>query len=251
MGRPGHPLAQVRAETAEGAKYRPQLSNAEKYNTIRSLEQGLKILHPMMPFVTEELWQRLPGRGTLGADEPRTIMLAPYPEGDEAFSNKKIEENMKIVMGAVTAARSMKTTYNVLPKERPSFFFKATAEVSEVLALQKDDIETLGKGILKIGESPPKASAIVVVDDSLTMYMDLAGMVDYAKELKKLAKEKGKLESTISSLETKMSKPDYEEKVKQEIKSKNTEALEANKAKLDNVVSAIKNFEEMQAAEKK
>ena len=242
MGRPGDPLAQVRAETAEGAKYRPQLSNAEKYNTIRSLEQGLKILHPMMPFVTEELWQRLPGRGTLGADEPRTIMLAPYPEG---------EENMKIVMGAVTAARSMKTTYNVLPKERPSFFFKATAEVSEVLALQKDDIETLGKGILKIGESPPKASAIVVVDDSLTMYMDLAGMVDYAKELKKLAKEKGKLESTISSLETKMSKPDYEEKVKQEIKSKNTEALEANKAKLDNVVSAIKNFEEMQAAEKK
>ncbi|GMH50561.1 hypothetical protein TL16_g00808, partial [Triparma laevis f. inornata] len=215
-----------------------------------SLEQGLKILHPMMPFVTEELWQRLPGRGTLGASEPRTIMLAPYPEGNEAFANKKIEENMKVVMGAVTACRGMKTTYNVLPKERPSFFFKAAGkDVEDILAAQKDDIETLGKGILKIGEAPPKASAIVVVDDSLTMYMDLAGMVDYAKELKKLAKEKGKLEGTIDGLEKKMAKPDYEEKVKQEIKDKNKEALDASKVKLDNVVSAIKNFEDMQAAE--
>jgi len=45
-----------------------------------TIESGLRLLHPMMPFVTEELWQRLPGRGTLGADETETIMIAPYPE---------------------------------------------------------------------------------------------------------------------------------------------------------------------------
>merc|ERR1712151_1235973 len=55
------------------------------------IEMGLRILHPMMPFVTEELWQRLPGRGSLGGDEPESIMLAPYPRKVETYCDPKAE----------------------------------------------------------------------------------------------------------------------------------------------------------------
>ena len=123
-----------------------------------SLETGLKILHPMMPFVTEELWQRLPGRGTLGASEPKTIMLAPYPEGDADISNAPVEEGMKAVMAAVGACRSMRTTYNIANKDRPTFYAKCSAARAETLAKQKSDIETLGKGNLKLNEEHPKVS---------------------------------------------------------------------------------------------
>lgn len=199
----------------------------------------------MMPYVTEELWQRLPGRGTLGASEPTTIMLAPYPEGDASLDNAKVEEGMKVVMSAVSACRALRQTYNIANKDRPSFYAKCGPECAVVLSAQRGDVETLGKGVLKINEEPPKASAIFVVDDDLSIYMDLAGMVDPAKELKRLAKEKGKIESQIADLEKKMGKPLYEEKVKEEIKQKDRETLASSKAKFENVVTAMKTFEEM------
>ena len=90
-----------------------------------------------------------------------------------------------------------------------------------------------------------QASAIVVVDDDLTMYMDLAGMVDPAKELKRLTKEAGKIKNSIADLEKKMGKPLYEEKVKEDIKTKDRETLASNKVKLGSVKEAMKIFSEM------
>ena len=139
----------------------------------------------MMPYVTEELWQRLPGRGTLGASEPKTIMLAPYPAGDASFANAKVEEGMKVVMSAVSACRAMRQTYNIANKDRPNFYAKCGPDRAAVLTAQRSDVETLGKGNLKINEDAPKASAVSVLDDDLTIYMDLAGMVDPAKEVRR------------------------------------------------------------------
>jgi valyl-tRNA synthetase len=66
-----------------------------------ALESGLRLLHPMMPYVTEELWQRLPGRGSLGADEKPSIMLDAYPQGDASYVDEAVETAMDSVMECI------------------------------------------------------------------------------------------------------------------------------------------------------
>jgi valyl-tRNA synthetase len=92
-----------------------------------SLETGLRLLHPMMPYVTEELWQRLPGRGTLGESE--TTILAPYPECNNDYKSEEAEE-------------AMATTYQIQNKVLTQFFVKISAR-EEMAKAQTKDIMTL------------------------------------------------------------------------------------------------------------
>ena len=91
--------------------------------------------HPLMPFVTEELWQRLPGRGTMG--EPQSIMLAPYPSEVAGFENAE---------DVIHAGRSLRAQYSLTPQARPSFTVRvASEEVKAAVVSQEDDIITLTK----------------------------------------------------------------------------------------------------------
>ena len=111
-----------------------------------SIETGLRLLHPMMPFVTEELWQRLPGRGTLGDDEVPSIMLAQYPQcPDPKYKDDAIEQSMTTTMDIVKACRSLRASYNINNKVSTHFFIKASTEKADIATAQNDDIVTLGK----------------------------------------------------------------------------------------------------------
>ncbi|GMI36017.1 hypothetical protein TrCOL_g4419 [Triparma columacea] len=213
-----------------------------------SLECGLKLLHPMMPFVTEELWQRLPGRGTLGKDEPETIMLAPYPEEVAGWTNKEIEDDMETVTAIVGGMSKLRDTYSIAAKDRPEFYVKTTSErVKKVCGTQKRDIETLGKGKIIVDKVASKSCAVNVVDDGLTLYMDLKGMVDFGKELKKLEKQKKKIEYEVTMIENKMNDENYD-RASDKVKVRNAEDLAKNRAKLDEIMTAMKNFEELAKA---
>ena len=213
-----------------------------------SLETGLKLLHPMMPFVTEELWQRLPGRGTLGDGEPESIMLAPYPEEVQGWSNEKIEMDMDLVASLFGGMEKLRCNYNIAVKDRPEFYVKTTSEdIKRVCGSQKRDIETLGKGKVSVDVESPKSCAVQVVDDSVTIFMDLKGMVDFGKELKKLEKQRNKIEKEVKMLEAKMGSDNYD-KASEKAKARNTEDLAKGKGKLEEITTAMKNFEELAKA---
>jgi len=213
-----------------------------------SLETGLKLLHPMMPFVTEELWQRLPGRGTLGDGEPESIMLAPYPEEVQGWSNEKIEMDMDLVASLFGGMEKLRCNYNIAVKDRPEFYVKTTSEdIKRVCGSQKRDIETLGKGKVSVDVESPKSCAVQVVDDSVTIFMDLKGMVDFGKELKKLEKQRNKIEKEVKVLEAKMGSDNYD-KASEKAKARNTEDLAKGKGKLEEITTAMKNFEELAKA---
>lgn len=211
-----------------------------------SLESGLRLLHPMMPFVTEELWQRLPGRGTLGPDETETIVLARYPLYLIEYRNIEGEESMGVIKKIIGACRSLRASYHIANKQLTHFYLKVTGDGEAFAMAQIDDIKTLGKAsavdINVSDEDVPQTVGIVVVDDQTTVLMDLAGLVDYDAEVGKLKKTLTNTLPALENLEQKMSAAGYEENVEEDLKKSNIEKREGLKKKVADIESAIANF---------
>ena len=219
-----------------------------------ALETQLRGLHPMMPYITEELWQRLPGRGTLGESEKPSIMLADYPVIVDEYKNDKAEESMSITMEIVKACRSLRSSYNIKPKDLTHFFIKMTDEAQAAAALsQVDDIKTLGSGSqvdINLPEADiPDTVGTMVVNDSITVLVDLKGKVDFKTEIGRLNKNLGKAKGPMEQLEKKMATAGYQENVPDHLKKANDEKLSGLKKKCADIEEAIASFEKLLSLE--
>jgi valyl-tRNA synthetase len=218
------------------------------------LETGLRLLHPMMPFVTEELWQRLPGRETLGDDVPESIMIAKYPECVAEFKNQEAEDAMAVIMKIIKSCRSLRASYNITNKVLTKFYVKILPESEHVVTNQTNDIITLGKASsveVNVEESQlPQSVGIDVIDEQTTVLMDIKGLVDYNVEIKKLEKNLSKTMPILTTLEKKMGADGYEEKASDELKAQNLEKLQGLKKKVADITEAIDNFKRLAELEK-
>jgi len=214
-----------------------------------TLEVGLRLLHPMMPFVTEELWQRLPGRGTLGESEKSSIMIADFPECNKDYLNDDAESSMETTMKVVKACRSLRSSYNIANKLSTHFFVKIMGKGIKELEKQIDDVKTLGKAshvdINPNDNDIPSSVGLVVVDDQTKILMDLTGLINFDAEIKKLEKSLKKTTPAMENLERKMKAPGYEKNVKEDLKKANIEKLESLKKKVADIVAGIDNFKKL------
>ena len=215
------------------------------------LEAGLRLLHPMMPFVTEELWQRLPGRGTLGPDEKESIMISEYPQCNDAYKNAAAESGMEVTKKIINSCRSLRASYNITNKTLTKFYIK-TGSDADAISAQIADIKTLGKASdVEINAAAvPETVGIDVVDDQTTIFMDIKGLVDYNAEIKKLEKNLGKTTPSLDNLQKKISAPGYDENVTDELKQANLEKMEGLKKKVDEIKAAIAKFESLSLLDK-
>ncbi|KAL7575005.1 hypothetical protein ACA910_010822 [Epithemia clementina (nom. ined.)] len=220
-----------------------------------ALEGGLRLLHPMMPYVTEELWQRLPGRGTLGAEEPETIMLAPYPELAEQYKYLDAVKSMEETMKIIKACRSLRSSYNIQNKTLTVFYIKASGPTATAATDQTSDIQTLGKASVVNINTPdseiPTSVGTLVVDDQLTVLMDMKGLVDFKVEIGRLQKTLKSTEPLIETLRKKMTADGYEENVPDDLKAANIAKMDALVKTKEEVESAMANFERLAALENK
>ncbi|KAJ0398218.1 hypothetical protein P43SY_006350 [Pythium insidiosum] len=208
------------------------------------LEYGLRLLHPIMPFVTEELWQRLPG-----ARSAASITVAKYPQPVEGWSNAEVESRMELIKEVIHAARSVRAEYGLANNARPQFFIKCTdEEVKAVIEAQLDDFSALAKaGECKalLSEEPPKGCAMHSVNDKVQIHVLLAGLVDFANEIAKLEKKLAKIQPSIDSLQMKMSKEDYEAKVPEAVRATEATKLEALTKEKEGIANAISGFQRL------
>ena len=242
----------------------------DKLTTQRCLfvcvEWGLRLLHPMMPFVTEELWQRLltltKARAVAGADAvyPATIMLAAYPRPQDAWDNeagRASEAGMDMALKVVAAARSLKTAYNVpngKDAPRPEVFAVVGGETKEAelagYAAFTADIVTLAK----IGEvhfvggqgavSNPN-ECVLHNGDGVDVFLRLKGNVDAAGEIKKLEKSKGLKAKSLASLTKKMGSAHYAGKVPEDVQKKDVEKCETLTREIEQIQAQIARMELM------
>jgi len=172
------------------------------------LETTLRMLHPFMPFVTEEIWHKLPRPASL----PDSLMITVYPRDDQRFDDPAAEAEMGLVRDVTVAIRSLRSTYNVPPSwSVPVEVRAADAGRREVLTRTLSLVENGARVTVTLrehGEHIPH-SAKQVVGADVEVVVPLAGLVDIDAEKKRIDKEIGKADKEVSQLERRLANPDF------------------------------------------
>ena len=208
------------------------------------IEQYLRLLHPIMPFVTEELWQRLPNRSALQCAE--SIMVAEYPALVNEWINPRVEADMNTIKDAINGARSIRHDYKIPNHVKASFYFRTEApEVRTALESQADDFCFLAKAQslqwLGAQEEAPVGCSVLVLSDRLTLLVNLTGIVDTELELTRLGKEVERLKPIIDSYRRKMTAAGYD-KVPEAVRAAIAEKLSGSEAELAVVEATMADF---------
>jgi len=215
-------------------------------------------LHPFMPFVTEELFQRL----QLLCGEPRsTIMNAPFPTPGavSAWQSDRAEHAMDVVMSIAGSIRSLRSTYlkGALEKHAPQIFVVCRKpDVAAILSSQQETVCALAKSsktpppasvsLVPAGCTPPRGCAVDMVDKDTEVHILLKGVVDFTKEVARLEKEVGRVSGLYEKLKKKMDAPDYATKCPPSQQADDATKAGEQQAEIASLKALIANFQENQ-----
>lgn len=204
------------------------------------LEQTLRLLHPFMPFITEEVWQHLPQTG-------ESIMIAPWPSYQEDLEDKEAEQAMNMVMDAIKAVRNIRAELGVAPSRRVECFIHAAGEAEQALLEQVVPYFNKLAGISQVtigrfGDAkPPKAMSAVV--SGAELYLPLSGLIDIAQEIKRLQAELETLNQEVLRGEKKLANPGFVNKAPAEVVEKERQKLADWQQKRQRVEERLKELQ--------
>ena len=223
----------------------PQAKEATRSVLWRVLHDTLILLHPFIPFVTEEIWHHLPG--TNGS-----IMKAAYPAhtSDAALSerNRQSESRMEILINVITGIRNVRGEMNLAPSlALPVMVQSEDGQTREVIESHKDLVINLARlsalTVENLGQRP-KSSATAVVNNA-SVFVDLEGIIDFAKEIQRLEKEINKLAIELTKVGKKLENEGFLSKapadVIEKVRDKQSALLEKQQKlqmNLDRIVEA-------------
>ena len=212
------------------------------------LDNALRLLHPFMPFVTEELWHHLPE-----TEGPRGfIMTSPFPESSDALSFPDAEREIERLMEVISGIRNVRAELGIHPGAQVELIaFPHSDEASSLLEKHLPEISNLARvtSINQVDSSTEKPSgAASLIFEDLELFIPLKGLVDIKEELAKLQKEEAKVMKDLKKSEAKLSNKNFTEKAPAEIVEKERKKLEKSQAKLDKIISHRKTLEAVSAA---
>ncbi|MEW9122607.1 MAG: valine--tRNA ligase [Thermotaleaceae bacterium] len=166
------------------------------------LENILKLLHPFMPFITEEIWQHLP------TTQQDSVMIAPWPQHDQWYSFEADEAAMEMIMEAIRSIRNIRAEMNVIPSRKAKVILVATEESYPVIEKGREYFITLAGAsevVLQKDKVNIPEDAVSAVVPGLEIFIPLDDLVDFEKEIERLEKERAKLEGELKRLHGKLS----------------------------------------------
>jgi valyl-tRNA synthetase len=182
------------------------------------LEAALRLLHPFIPFITEELWQRVPRP----AGSPVSLALAPYPDAKTAARDADAERDMGVLQAVIGAARSIRSEHE-LPRSDalPLTLRTADARVRELLQSEAQAVRFLinsaGDPLVEArGAARPRGAVMHMVAD-VEVLVQLTGLVEGAKEAARVEREIKKVEKDLAALEKKLGLPSFADKAPPEV----------------------------------
>ncbi|MCQ4866093.1 valine--tRNA ligase [Pseudoflavonifractor phocaeensis] len=200
------------------------------------LTEMLKLLHPFMPFITEEIWQALPHEGEY-------LMLQKWPEYRAELSFPEEERAMELVMEAISAVRTRRAEMNVPPSKKARL--TVVTDQTAVFELGIPFLKRLAyaDAVEIVTEAPSDAGAMVsAVTHEARMFMPMSDLVDMEKEKARMEKELGKNKAELEKLETKLQNPGFINKAPANVVAAEQERAEKLKsliAKLEEQLSAM------------
>ncbi|MEO7093257.1 MAG: valine--tRNA ligase [Polyangiales bacterium] len=198
-----------------------------KHTLATALEATLRMMHPFIPFVTEELWQRLPH----AAGAPASIAIAPFPTEAAGRRDLEAEREMDVVQSVISAIRTIRSEHEVHPGASVEVQLRgASAAVRQLLERESPAIRTLAKTteqlvIGEAGQSRPTGFATSSAGEVEVLVM-LKGLVDAAHETARIERELKRIDKDVLATEKKLAQPSFTEKAPPEVVAETRARLE-------------------------
>ena len=195
------------------------------------LVSAMKLLHPYMPFITEEIYQCLP-------HEAESIMISKWPVADESLIDPEAERGMNAIMDSIKAIRNMRAEVNANPGKKIPAVLLVADDLREVVAANDSYIKLLG-GIDNLelramdAEKPENAMAAVVT--GIEVYLPLAGLIDVEKETQRLSKELAAMEKDLQRVSGKLNNAGFLAKAPEDVIAKERAKSEELTGKIEAV----------------
>jgi valyl-tRNA synthetase len=212
-----------------GKDANPEARRQAQGTLLQVLSSLLRLLHPFMPFITEEIWHQLPGSSG-------SIMAAPYPRPRLDLLNPEAETEMNLVMDVVTAVRNLRAENNVPPGVKVDVTLKSADDAALTRLARHAPALILLARVQELQVNPasgPPAAAAKAVVGPVEAFLPLAGLIDFGDEDRRLAREMAKLEKEVTQSQRKLANQDFVAKAPKEVVHKEQERLQTHSAKLE------------------
>ena len=219
---------------------KPRLNSGDPEANLRAqkvllyvLTEILKLLHPFMPYITEEIFQALPHDG-------EALIIEKYPEFREDLSFPKEETGFEKIMAAVRAVRARRADMNVPPSKKPHLII--VSDSADVFSAGKVYLSKLAyAGEVTITSEPPADTngMVTVVTDDAKMYMPLSELVDLDKERERMRKELSKAEDELARIEAKLSNEKFVSRAPENIVAAEREKADKARALIANITESL------------
>ncbi len=215
--------------------------NVAQYTLLTVLKAALQLLHPFMPFVTEEIWNKV-------TEDEGYIIVSPFPEPDDSREDKDASYRITVIKNVINSIRNIRGVMNIIPSKKlrvlisvPDADVLAVMETGRGYIYDMANLETLE---LFIDAPEPKGSATGVVDN-LKIYVFLEGVVDVAAEKARLEKEIKKIEKDLGFVSKKLSNRDFVEKASPEVVAKEEGKFSSLKEKMQVLEEAMNRLQDI------
>lgn len=228
----------------------PEESRSAQQTLYTALECGLKLIHPFMPFLSEELWQRLPRRP---GDSCPSIVIAQYPQTKGSFADTKSEQAYELVLAVSKAIRSLAASYDI--KENADIFIKP--QTDQALVTCKEQLSSIkalgGKAtyghsstitVLSPNDRDPSGCIPQAVGTSAAVYLVVKGRVDIDREITKIKQRREKASDLVSK-QKKLIYGDGWSKIKAEVQDTERHKLEDAESEVALLDGSIQQFERL------
>jgi valyl-tRNA synthetase len=216
-----------------------------------ALDTLLRLLHPFVPFITEEVWQRLneavPERGLVPAAASRSIMVALWPDVEESRINREIESRFALFQSTLGALREIRSRQNIAPRSEVEFWVRCDKETRNLLEPMTPYFARMAQA-RAAGFGPqvtPTSPNATVPLAGMEVIVNLKGFLDIEAELARLAKQTAALEKQIEVKEKKLSNASFVERAPADVVDGERESLKQLRSQLEAIQTSLDELQAM------
>jgi len=214
------------------------------------LETTMRLLHPFSPFVTEEIWQKLPKPPQL----PGSLMITVFPRGDASWIDSGAETEMQLLQDIAVACRMLKQTYGVSPAQPIEVEFRVAnpaqrQAIEKYLAIIERASKVKASVLASDGAPPaPADAAKTVIGADVEIVMPLGGLIDPVAEKARITKDIAKADKEIAALERKLGNADFLAKAPEDVVAEQKARLAEERARRQRLIEALATLNSATAA---
>ena len=177
----------------------------------------LRFFSPVMPFITEELWHKIPAHPSW--QRPESLVIADYPDGSKLIRFKEAGDSWSLVQDLITGIRSTRALAQINPKDTVDIHMRADASLSQIVM----DVAPLVKRLATVGElkAAPTVTrpgqSLVTIGKGFEAYIPASGVIDIAAEKKRLSGERDRVSKVLAGLKAKLDNPSFADRAPEDV----------------------------------